>query len=479
MANGKQKCNHKMTLDHIGFAVFFFFLLIAPKIPVHLIGGSERSSISLGFIGFIIWFLLRPSYLLRFPWQPLPVLILINFAFYGLLISLMSINMISIIYGSQFFFYVIASSIFFRVYILKAKASDSINTILSIFLIIMVIYAAGALTSVFTGPIYPWQTVYTLRPWGDMWISQGVGFSEGQNMTAEVLMIFITYLIYLFKGSKIKKTVLILLALIALFSTLCRSPIIAFFASNAILMLLDFSYALIVSGKISKIILSNLLHFACILTAIFLGIGGLLWSLNRHLFEAIVSGFGFGSSATLFPDFNTRWSLWIEGICSWASSSSIVSVIFGSGFRTSMSIVSETGAWHTSHNFFITVLDEFGIVGLSIIILFIVASAIRDLQTIYTGNNSVIFNNNITLGDLSRFRFVSILAIMIHNLAGEFLYSPVLISLLLFVLILGSFNANNQYSETQVAPFLKVDPDHINQNSATTIRSEALKVIYI
>lgn len=424
----KQENNHIMILDHIGFAAFLFFLLIAPKIPIYISGGSERSSISLGFIGFIIWFLLCPGYLFRFPRPPSTSLILIFFAYYAFLISLISTKLISIIYGAQFLFYVIFSTIFFRKYLLKAKSASAINTSLKIFIIIMIIFAAGALISVFTGPIYPWQTIYTLRPWGDMWIRQGVGFSEGQNLTAEVLIIFATAAIYLYKGDKAKKFALISLALIALISTLCRSPIIAFFVAITALQILELVYSILISNKINKKYILSITYLVIAVMTTFFVAGGILYSLNRHLLEAILSGFEFGKSGTLLTDLNTRISLWSSGIDIWASSTSTTSVLFGDGFRSSMGIIPETGAWLTSHNLFITILAEFGIIGLIIFILFFAISAISDLRIIFKGDN-------ITTGTTARFRFVAILAIMIHNLAGEFLYSPVLISMLIFITI--------------------------------------------
>lgn len=422
-----------MTRDHIGFSLFLVFLLIAPKIPIHIAGGSERSSISLGFVGFIIWFLLCPNYLLRFPKNklPLPLIILVFFAFYVFLVSLMSANLISLIYSVQFLFYIVACSLFFKKYFLKAKSCDSIEVALRIFFVVMLIYALGVLISVFTGPIYPWQTIYTLRPWGGMWIRQGVGFSEAQNMAAEILLIFAVAAIYLYQGNSIKKTILIILSLAALFSTLCRSPIIAFLVAIVALLVLDFGYYLLLASKIKKWALVDT-SYLLIGILIFTIIGFSALIVNEQLFSAIFSGFNLGRDGLVKADLAKRITIWIGGLLNWSSLNSVTAIIFGRGFRSSMGIVSETGAWATSHNLFITILAEFGIIGLLIFILFFITSLLEFCSVLIKKNNDV-------ANSAARFGFVSVFAIMIHNLAGEFLYSPVLISMIILVVML-SYN---------------------------------------
>lgn len=419
-----------MIRDHIGFSSFLVFLLIAPKIPIHIAGGSERSSISLGFVGFIIWFLLCPNYLLRFPKKklPLPLIILVFFAFYAFLVSFMSTNLISLIYSVQFLFYTVACSVFFKKYFLKAKSCDSIGITLRIFFVIMVIYALGVLVSVLTGPIYPWQTIYTLRPWGGMWIRQGVGFSEAQNMAAEILLIFAAAAIYLYHGDSIKKTILIILSLAALFSTLCRSPIIAFLVAIAALLVLDFGCYLLLSFKIKKRALVDT-SYLLIGILIFAIIAFSTLIVNEQLFSAIFSGFNLGRGGSARADLAKRVAIWTNSLVNWSSLNSVTAIIFGRGFRSSMGIVSETGAWATSHNLFITILAEFGIIGLLIFISFFITSLLEFFSVL-------IKRNNVVANSAARFGFLSVFAIMIHNLAGEFLYSPVLISMIILVVML-------------------------------------------
>jgi len=424
--------------DHIGFIVLLVFLFLAPQIPIQMIpiqisGGSVRSSISLGFFGYVIWFLICPGYLLKFSKRtiPLPIIFLIFFAFYAFFISLLSTNLVSIAYAFQFLFYVIMGGLFLSKYILKSRINNSIDISLKIFFIVMIIYAMGVLISVFTGPFYPFQTIHTLRPWGNLWIQQGVGFSEGQNMAAEILIVFTAASIYLYQGNRFKKIILICLSLSALISTLCRSPIIAFLVAILSLLFLEFIRVIVFFGKVKKKILSSI--FFLILGLFFIVIiGGVsLYIINKPLLTGILLGFGFRETDYFIRDLNTRFSLWSRGVNKWISIGSIISYIFGNGFRSSMGIVYETGAWATNHNIFITILAEFGIIGFTIFILIFLTSL---LEYSYI----IVKNKDINLGLLARFGFVSVLGIMIHNLAGEFLYSPISISMLILTITLSS-----------------------------------------
>jgi len=424
--------------DHIGFTLVLVFLFLAPKIPIQMIpiqisGGSVRSSISLGFLGYVIWFLICPSYLLKFSKRtiPLPIIFFNIFAFYAFFISLLSTNLVSIAYAFQFLFYVVIGSLFLSRYILKSRINNSIDISLKIFFTVMIIYAIGVLVSVFTGPFYPFQTIYTLRPWGNLWIQQGVGFSEGQNMAAEILIIFTAASIYLYQGNRFKKIILICLSLSALISTLCRSPIIAFLVAILSLLFLEFVRVIVFSGKIKKKILSSV--FSLILGLFFIIIiGGIsLYIINKPLLTAILLGFGFGETDYFITDLNTRFSLWSRGLNKWNSTGSIIPCIFGNGFRSSMGIVSKTGAWATSHNIFVTILAELGIIGFTIFISIFLISLLEY-------SHIIVKNKDINLGLLARFGFVSVLGIMIHNLAGEFLYSPISISMLILTIILSS-----------------------------------------
>ena len=48
-----------MKRDHFGFAVFIILLLLVPKLPIDLGNAApERSSLGLGAVGLVFWFLI-------------------------------------------------------------------------------------------------------------------------------------------------------------------------------------------------------------------------------------------------------------------------------------------------------------------------------------------------------------------------------------------------------------------------------------
>jgi O-antigen ligase len=427
--------NKNILRDHIGFAIFLFLLLICPKIPIHLGGGSEKSSISLGFMGYVIWFLMCPSYLFEFHKRKniLPFFFLIFFAFYVFLISLLSENLVSIIYALQFLFYVVFGSLFLNEYLLRSEMNNSMVISFRILFSIIIIYNVGVIISIFTGPFYPHQTIFTFRPWGYMWIQQGVGFSESQNMAAELLIIFTAAFIYIYQAKKFKKVILICLSLCALILTLSRSAIVAFSIAMIILSFIEL-IRIIFQRKIIKKILFNIVYFSSgvflILTISVL----FLYFINKPLLIAVLSGFGLGENASFIIDLNTRLNLWVGGLDK-LSTESIFSLIFGGGFRSSMGIVTETGAWFTFHNLFITILIEFGFVGFIIFISFLLIIFLKYLNVILT-------ERDIDISLSARFGFISMLGITIHNFTGEFLYSPVSMSVLILAISLGFSGLN-------------------------------------
>jgi len=427
--------NKNILRDHIGFAIFLFLLLICPKIPIHLGGGSEKSSISLGFMGYIIWFLMCPSYLFKFHKKKniLPFFFLIFFAFYVFLISLLSENLISIIYALQFLFYIVFGSLFLNEYLLRSEMNNSMVISFKILFSIIIIYTIGVIISVFTGPFYPHQTIFTFRLWGYMWIQQGVGFSESQNMAAEFLIIFTAAFIYLYQANKFKKVILICLSLCALVLTLSRGAIVAFSIAIIVLSFIEL-IRIIFQRKIIKKILFNIVYFSSGVFLILTISALFLYFINKPLLIAVLSGFGLGENASFIIDLNTRLNLWVGGLDK-LSTESIFSLIFGGGFCSSMGIATETGAWLTFHNLFVTILIEFGFVGFIIFISFLLIIFLEYLNVILT-------ERDIDISLSARFGFISVLGITIHNFIGEFLYSPVSISVFILAILL-SFNRLN------------------------------------
>lgn len=109
----------------------------------------------------------------------------------------------------------------------------------------------------------------------------------------------------------------------------------------------------------------------------------------------------------------------------WASGS-LLKMIFGGGFRSSMANITNIGAWHTAHNVYIAILGDFGVVGLA---LFLGALFVAFLR--YTH----LFLKD-KAGRAERFGLMAVLALSIHNMTGTFFYSPICLSLLIFIFAL-------------------------------------------
>ena len=117
-----------------------------------------------------------------------------------------------------------------------------------------------------------------------------------------------------------------------------------------------------------------------------------------------------------------RFDLWRGGLNNWASGS-LLKMIFGEGFRSSMTI-STTGAWGTAHNAYITMLGDFGVVGLTLFLAALFGAFFRYARLFLTDK----------AGRAERFGLMFVLALSIHNMTGPYFYSPICLSLLLFIL---------------------------------------------
>lgn len=411
-----------MSRDHIGFALFMSLLLIAPKIPVKVPGGIEKSSISLGLAGLIIWFFAHPKKLFHFPRLDgfHPLLLLVIFAIYAFIVSLLSASIVSVAYAVQFLAYAVIGTVLMRRYARCYIRTDSRNASLILFGI-AVIYAIGMLISLFTGPIYQYQTIWTARGWEGFHIQQGVGFSENQNMAGGVVAFFIAACIYMYRGKAWKKWLLLCVLLFALFATLSRSAIISFLLALTFVLCLGNLRPLVqrVSIKISVIKDTGFVMSALSFLIITVALG--VYLTNKSLLSAILYGFGLSNEHGAFlHDLVARFRLWWWGLDTWASKS-LLKMIFGGGFRSSMTI-SSYQTWHTAHNVYITILGDFGVIGLSLFLAAIFGAFLRYAHSFLTDK----------AGRLEKFGLMTVLALSIQNMTGEFFYSPVCFSLLIF-----------------------------------------------
>lgn len=411
-----------MLRNHICFALFMSLLLIAPKIPFKIPGGAERSSVSLGLAGLMIWFLACPKRPFSFPRIDAlhPLFWIIIFSIYAFVVSLLSGSIVSIAYSVQFLAYAVIGTILIRRYEKNFMSTNRCDTN-SIFFGIAIIYSIGMLISVFTGPIYPHQTIWTVRGLGGFYIQQGVGFSENQNVAGIVVVFFAAACIYMYRGKTWKRWILLCLLLLALLVTLSRSAIISFLLAFALVCCLDNLRPIVQSCEIKVSVLKNMgfvisaLSFSA--TTFVLGI----YCVKKSLLFAIFPFFDVtGKDALMASHMADRFNLWLWGLNNWASGS-LLKMIFGGGFRSSMTI-STIGTWHTAHNVYITMLGDFGIVGLTLFLAVLFVAFFRYARLFLTDK----------AGRAERFGLMSVLALSIHNMTGPYSYSPICLSLLIF-----------------------------------------------
>lgn len=409
-----------MSRNHIGFTLFMLLLLIAPQIPIEVPGGIERSCVSLGLAGLVIWFLACPKRPFSFPrigaWHPLFWIII--FAAYAFIVSLLSRSMVSIVYSVQFLAYAVLGTILMRRYArysMKTNASKTNRILFGI----AILFSLGILISVLTGPIYPHQTV-TAKRWGGFYIRRGPGFCGNANMAGAVVTFFIAACIYLYRGKIWKKWILLCLISLALLLTLSRSAIISFLLALIFVCLLDNLRPVVQRASIKVSVLKNMGFVISALSILVILIGLGIYLLNKSLPLAILSGFGLsGEHGLISSDMAARFNLWWWGLNNWASQG-LLKMIFGGGFRSSMTIAS-IGAWKTAHNIYITILGDFGVVGLTLFLTALFVAFFRYARLLLTDK----------AGRIERFGLVAVLALSIQNMTGVFFYSPVCLSLLI------------------------------------------------
>jgi len=420
-----------MRHDHFCFGLFLTLLFIAPKLPVGMIleGGSPLSSLSLGFVGLLFWLIVSPKLLfyfgrrLRSSWGVLVVF----FTVYAWIVSAFSGSTISILYATQYLFYGLFGFLILGSYLWKASTLDELDKVFSVIIVIGTIYSIGVLVSIFTGPIYPHQTLSTARLWGGFRIQQGVGFSENQNGAGGVLIFFLVANIFLYPHRWRWQLLAIGVMGLALLMTLSRSAIFSFMLGCIVLLSIWFLRILFTKRvnrrSVHRVMTSAFLIIGVLIMAV-LGYFLFLSPPNQRLILSILSGFGIGDAPLLYKSVIDRLELWSGGLNWWIRGK--LSALFGVGFRNSI-IIGEYGAWSTPHNFYINILGDFGLVGF----LMFISALIGSIS--YAVSRMLISQRK---SGAYPFVFLFISALSIHNLTGTFLYSPIYLTLLLFSILL-------------------------------------------
>jgi len=331
-------------------------------------------------------------------------------------------KLVSIAYSVQYLLYIILGTVLIQRYSYNF-ANTSHRYAHKIFFFIAVVYSVGIITSAFTGPIYPHQVSATHGRWAGLAVQKSVGFAENQNMAGPVAMFFTAACIYIYHGKIWKKWILLTLFLFALLATLSRGAIISFIGALGFVYCLDSVEPFVRRASMKVSFLKNVgfLAFtaACLVIPTIVAI---YWT-NKSLLRALLSGFGLSQGySVISSDMSLRFGHWAWGLNTWASGG-LFKMIFGGGFRSSMVILADRGTWKTAHNVYITILGDFGIVGLVVFLGALCAAFLRYARLFLTGKAR----------GIERFGLLVLLALSIDNMTGPYFYSPICLSLLIFI----------------------------------------------
>jgi len=420
------KNNKKIILYHFIFGSLFILLLIAPQIPIGNLTGFKRNTLSLGFIPLLLWLIFSPREVIKSLRNIYSKegLIIITITM-GVIRTLVLLEIVSTLYAIQFWFYAFFSFLFFSSYFKIVIKKKQFSVLIKILILIGVIYASGCIISTFIGPIYPYQAGATRAYWGGGWVQKGTGFAEGQNSAGVILSTLLWLAIFLFSHHKITKKWIISIIIIGLglFSTLSRGAIFSFILGLLIFLILLLIRTLKTS-YIKRFLFRKLLIIFIINIIIFFSLATISTLLFPSYSTGILRGFGINNSQQVVYDATQRFLRWSEGIKFWEKQRTINQLI-GGGFRSS-SYQDKSGLWHTPHNFYISVLGDFGIIGLLMFVVIVLVSII-----IEKGLKLLTQKRNIAINS---FVFTSLISISINNFLGPYIYSPVILTLFILVL---------------------------------------------
>jgi hypothetical protein len=406
---------------HIFFSTFIVLLLFAPKTPIgHLSFVPARSSINMAVFVLIAWFLssFKKETLKLF--YPVESILLCTFAIFTLFPSVMSGKQISIAYSGQYIIYSILLVPLINQYLNDVIRKNELTITIYILTSIAVIYSIGVIISEFTGPIYPSQIHYYWKAIDGIIIRRGTGFSEGANTAGGVLMAFLSLLFF----QKIRFYVIIKVILfIGLFITYSRASMIGFLLATNTLWAIEAVYAYLKRKECKKRLIKVLIIPSCV--AVIYCIAPFIS--NQPYVETVFELYGFRGKGIVYQAEKGRVEHWNKGIdC--LKNNSFSEKLIGKGFRRS-STITDYGTWTTPHNLYIAILADFGIIGILLFGAFTVYYLLFSLRGLT--NSYKVINEDIFRGS-----FCAILSILAINLTEVYLYSPIFLFLLIFLLSL-------------------------------------------
>lgn len=308
----------------IGFLLFMFTVFLSPEIPV------ANQTIPAGIVGLLIWFIFSVFQLpivriARSYW----FIFVCIFTNWTLIVSMQSLN--SSIYSLQMSVYFLVGGL-----LLVAYAEARPFAFRRGLAFIAGLYAAALIISVWTGPFYKWQLLYYVR--GDM--LRAAGTSSDVNQAGGVAAVFTLLLV----GSGRWRVGSI--SALGMVATASRSAGISLVVGAVTFLALLFmkgreKSSLVIAGGISAT-LAGAAIMAMVVTT-----GDLAGAFTPA--EVMISS-------------EERYNIWLSGLERW-SEGSVFQALVGLGYHTA-SIFS-------SHNYFIELMIDIGLIGVVLFVLMI------------------------------------------------------------------------------------------------------------
>lgn len=405
-----------MDRPNIGFGLFLVLLLIAPQVPVG--GFDARVNVPLGAAGLVLWLMLAPRLPMRAVLSMPTILGLIAFSLYAWLVSFYSGRLIAIEYGAQYAFYAVVGGVLIPAYVVHRTRQGRQAEVWRILAWVGAIYLGGIIVSLWTGPIYPHQVGYADKLYGSLLIPRGTGFSDGANAAGGISAVLATLYLFLYRPSGRRPLLLAVLGVAGMIATLSRSAMAAFGAAICVAAVVVVLHAVLVRGTVRLRL--PLVPTALLSLGIIVGVVSFQQPIVAAAWQRLVL-----DQVQRENDVNLRLQIW-EGHASAWTGKSFANQLAGSGFKSS-GVIQGTTAYHTAHNAYLEILNDFGIVGL---LIFGAAVTVALLKALYY---SLMQPDN----KLAMFCLTGLVVLAVHDLAEIFFYNMGVLSLLIILLTCG------------------------------------------
>ena len=407
-----------MDRPNLGFVLFLGLLLIAPEIPAAQLSPSVNASVSLAAAGLVVWLMLAPRLPLRVVLAMPTVLGLIGFSIYVLLVSLASGRLVSIAYASQYAFYAVLAGTIIPAYLVHKMRQGRQTEVWRILAWVGAIYVGGIILSVWTGPIYPSRVESISKHYGHFVIPRAFGFSESVNAAGGIAALLAAFYLFLYRSSRRLSIVLPGLSVAALVLTLSRSAIAAFALAICVVAAILAFRAVCLRGRLGSLRL-RLVPVALVLLGIVAGVVTYQQPIVAAAWERLVLDEG-----TVNQDVDIRLAHWKNGIARWTDQP-LVQQVVGAGFRSAP--VGRGGVLLTSHNVYIEMLNDLGIIGLLIFLGILMVALMRLTRLILLDSNN----------NLAKFSLVGLIILILHNHTQVFFYEITIAVFLILLLTCG------------------------------------------